>query len=866
MPATPNRRPAPLRWAIPSVAGAVLLVALWVGLDRGFGTEVDFNRDIRPVLNEQCVTCHGGIRQQGDLSLLFRTDALQPARSGRAAITPGDQQASELLRRVRHADPSDRMPKDADPLSEEQIDLLRAWIAAGAEWDQHWAYVAPTLQDTPAVSDPSWPVNGIDTYVMARLDQEGLTPSREAECSTLVRRVSLDLIGLPPTPEKVNEVCGSADPEAYAAFVDGLLVSPSFGERWAAMWLDLARYADSKGYEKDAPRTIWRYRDWVIEAFNRDMPFDRFTIEQLAGDLLPGATQDQRIATAFHRNTMTNDEGGTDDEEHRLAAVVDRVNTTWEVWQGTSMGCAQCHGHPYDPFRHEDYYRILAFFNNTADWDQADERPTLAAFPEGREADGQRLLGQIAALEERMAIVAAESAETRREWEARLDDPEVVGKISEQWQNEVLRIRRTPESDRDDAQRAHIDFVFAEVHSSFESLREDRNTRRAEVRQLEPLLTPVMQELPEGRRRTTSVLDRGNFLLPLHRVEPGVPASMPSMPEDARRDRLGLARWLVSDENPLTARVIVNRFWEQLMGMGLVETLEDFGTRGEPPSHPELLDWLALQFRHEHDWSVKALLRQVVMSATYRQSSVVSAELLARDPRNKLLARGPRVRLAAEQLRDQALAVSGLLSAKMYGPSVYPYQPHGLWLNPYSNADWQTSEGEDRYRRGLYTYWRRTVPYPAMTTFDSPSREFCVSRRVRTNTPLQALVMLNDPAYVEAAQALAARMVAEASAPGDAPESDAGDVGSAPDSVGVSDFDTLRDARLSRGVALALGRAPSEEMLGTLRVLYDEAASYYATASGEAAAMTGGAGDAELAALTVVANAILNLDAFVMKE
>ena len=400
---------------------------------------VDFNRDVRPILNEQCVTCHGGVRRQGDLNLLFRLEALQPAESGKPAIVPFDPDASELVRRIHHPDPQERMPREGNALTSKQMHTLRKWIAEGATWDVHWAYQAPTEPAIPPVSDPSWPQNRLDFLVLSRLDKESLSPSPRADCHTLLRRVSLDLTGLPPTPKDIATICNDADPNGYTTFVDSLLASPHFGERWASMWLDLARYADSKGYEKDIPRTIWRYRDWVIRAFNEDMPFDQFTIEQLAGDLLPRPTEEQRIATAFHRNTMTNTEGGTDDEEFRIAAVIDRVNTTWEVWQGTSFACVQCHGHPYDPFRHEEYYQFLAFFNNTADWDQDDERPTLPLFANDAVEIGGLLLQDIRQLEEAMHTIVTrpDVLAARRAWEGQLDNPTVVGKVPGRSQNEV---------------------------------------------------------------------------------------------------------------------------------------------------------------------------------------------------------------------------------------------------------------------------------------------------------------------------------------------------------------------------------------------------------------------------------------------
>lgn len=801
-------------------------------------SDISFNRDIRPILNERCVSCHGGIKRQADLNLLWREDATRPAESGKAAIVPHKPAESELIRRVSLRSSDDRMPRDDHPLDEDEILLLRKWIASGAPWDAHWAYHAPKSPELPRVSLRTWPRTGLDHFVLHRLEAENLSPSPEARCPQLVRRVTLDLVGLAPTPEDVDSACG---PAGYEAYVDRLLSSPRFGERWAAMWLDLARYADSKGYEKDIPRTIWRYRDWVIRAFNADMPFDRFTIEQLAGDLLPGATEDQRIATAFHRNTMTNTEGGTDDEEFRVAAVIDRVNTTWEVWQGTSMSCVQCHGHPYDPFRHEDYYRLFAFFNNTADRDQDDEYPTVPLFAAADSARGHALLQQLESIEEEiLQLTASEQVrEDRRQWEERLDEPAVIGQVRGMLQNEVHRIVRTPEEDRDGAQKALLDRVYGGIHAlpRLDSLRTARNDSRKLLGELEAVHTPVLKELPPDERRTTRLFERGSFLSQRQAVEPGIPGALPPLSAEAPRNRLGLAAWLVSAGNPLTARVTVNRFWEQLFGTGIVASLEDFGTQGAAPSHPLLLDHLAVRFQQTHSWSVKSLLREIVTSATYRQDSRATDELLERDPQNRLLARGPRFRLSAEQIRDQALFVSGLLSEKMYGPGVKPPQPEGLWQNPYDGSKWETSYEEDRYRRGIYTYWRRTVPYPSMATFGSPSREFCVSRRIRTNTPLQALVTLNDPAFVEAAQALAVRMRAS------------GETAS---------------EQLSAGYRLAMAEAPSGETLRSLESLYEDAIAHYRASPDDARRM-GGDGPAS-AALALAANAILNLDQFVTKQ
>lgn len=818
------------------ITGVISLTALFLSGGCQRTPPVSFNQQVRPILNERCVNCHGGIRRQGDLSLLFRQEALAAAESGERAIVPFEPASSELIRRVAHTDPARRMPKEDAPLTPDEIQTLKTWIEQGAPWEDHWAYVAPERPSLPDVSDPEWVRDPIDYFVLAQLDQRGLTPQSEAACPVLVRRAALDLTGLPPAPEDVQQVCTDAD-ISYEDYVDLLLLSPAYGERWAAMWLDLARYADSKGYEKDIGRTIWRYRDWVIQAFNGDMPFDRFTIEQLAGDLLPDATESQLIATAFHRNTMTNTEGGTDDEEFRTAAVIDRVNTTWEVWQGTSFACVQCHGHPYDPFVHEEYYEFFAFFNSTADRDLDSEYPTLPLFEEEVDIEGRELTREIARLEE--AVIARvrsdELAAERRVWETTLDAPEVIGQVRLMLQNEVKRVVATLETERGDAQRWTLDYVYAGLSDDpvIVRLREEKAEKERALRALNPIQTPIMRELPFQRR--THVLERGSFLLKGEVVAPDTPDALPAMPEDAPRNRLGMAEWLVSGRNPLTARVMVNRFWEQLFGTGLVESLEDFGTQGLERSHPELLDDLAVRFVEDHDWRMKSLLRAMVLSATYRQSSQVTGELLQKDPRNRYLARGPRFRLSAEQIRDQALQVSGLLSTRMYGPSVMPPQPEGLWKNPYDSRSWQTSEGEDRYRRAIYTYWRRTVPYPSMVTFDSPSREFCVSRRIRTNTPLQALVSLNDPVFMEAAQGLARRMQKDA-------------------------------APIPAGYIYALGTPPNLETLDVLTGLYTDALTHYTEDTGDAARLTGDPGSAELAALTMVANAILNLDQFLMKE
>ncbi len=635
---------------------ATRLLACALFAAAGLAAEVDFQTQIRPILARKCFACHGPDEQARQAN--FRLDSRDAATGGTGSypgIVPGNSARSRVFARV--TDAKRPMPPSGERLSAEEVELLRRWIDEGAEYQQHWAFRRPVRPERPAVRDTTWPRSEIDYFVLARLEKEGLKPSPEADPFTLARRVALDLTGLPPSRDALDRFLAAPSPAAYEALVDGLLASPSYGERWARVWLDLARYADTQGYESDSRRTIWPYRDWVIKAFNENMPFDRFTLLQLAGDLLPSPSTDDLIATGFHRNTMTNSEGGTDDEEFRDAAVKDRVAVTGQVWMGLTWGCAQCHTHKYDPLSHKEYYQLYAFFNQTEDEDKPDDRPVL-----------------------------------------KLGD-----KVS----------------------------------------------------------TLIMRELPPEKRRNTRIHERGNFLNPGAEVDAETPKAFHPFPPDASRNRLGLAKWLVNPENPLTARVQANRFWARLFGRGLVESEEDFGTQGLAPTHPDVLDWLATEFVRLN-WDTKALLKTIVMSATYRQSSDVSPELYERDPYNRLLARGARFRLDAEVVRDQALAVSGLLSAKAGGPTVMPWQPEGIWMVVYNSDRWETSKGEDRYRRSLYTFNRRSAPYPSMINYDAPTGEVCTIRRVRTNTPLQALTTLNDPVSMEAAQHLALSTLKEA--------------------------------------------------------------------------------------------------------
>jgi hypothetical protein len=724
------------------------------------------------------------------------------------------------------------------------VEIVRRWILQGADYAPHWAFAAPRARPIPAIPERNWARNGIDFWILDRLQREGLKPSLEASRQVLLRRVSLDLRGLPPTVEEVERFVAETAPDAYEKTVDRFLADPAFGERWARVWLDQARYADSAGYGSDPLRpSIWRYRDWVISAWNRNQPFDQFTVWQIAGDLLPGSTLEQKIATAFHRNTMTNTEGGTDDEEFRVAAIKDRVDTTMQVWMGLTMGCAKCHSHKFDPITHEEYYKFYALFNQTADNDQPDESPVLAAPADTNSAEIAQIDSRLAGLRKELETATLGLSGAQAKWEQSLSSANSVARKGVA--KEVLNAADVPPPQRTKPQAELLAQHFASISPELKPLR-DRILALEKSRPAIPSL-PVMVEVPAAKRRISRILRKGNFLDPGAVVHPGVPSSLHSIPAGSPLDRLGLARWLIDRQNPLTARVAVNRLWAQIFAMGLVESEEDFGTQGEPPSHPELLDWLAI-FYADSGWDTKKLLRLIVTSATYRQSSKASAALLERDPRNRLLARASRIRLEAEMVRDQALALSGLLSRKIGGPSVFPPQPDGLWQAAFNGQrTWATSPGRDRYRRGLYTFWRRTVPYPSMATFDAPSREICAIKRVRTNTPLQSFVTLNDPVYVEAAQALARRMLRE----------------------GGTDV----RARVEYGLRLCLCRSVGPEQVEPLVSLYEAEYSRYRADSPAAAALSGetpaanpsGTRLAELAAWTTVANVLLNLDGILTK-
>ncbi len=790
---------------------------------------VDFNTDVKPILNRHCISCHGGVKKNGGFSLLFEHEALAVNDSGFPAIVPGSPNQSEMIKRLLEKDPELRMPYNKPALSSQEIAVLKKWIKQGAKWGKHWAYQPVQKPKIPELAKqfniPS--ESHLDRFVFQKLKEQEMSPAPKVDKMLLLRRLALDITGLPPSPDLVRQ--WQNNNLSYEALVDKLLDSPAYGEKWAAWWLDLARYADSKGYERDPGRNIWPYRDWVIRSFNEDMPFDQFTIAQLAGDLLPDPSQEELIATAFHRNTMNNDEGGTEDEEFRVAAVLDRVNTTYEVWQSTTMACVQCHSHPYDPIVHEDYFRSMAFFNNSRDEDTTDEEPKIRIY---EDADQAKLSGIKSWLKQHVSnkqykeyldflnfqepkyhahnstgFVNGELIDTK--WlglwpkgSAYLKNVFTGGSdrmLMNYWASHdgtKMTIRNGGPSgevlsefniDRTGAITRSIPFkpvhekidLYISVEnpaigaqqatsaiSWFAFVPEISGDNKKEIDKdfidllnKRPLTTPILIENPTYMQRQTHVFERGNWMLHGDIVSPATPAALNQWKSEWPQNRLGFAYWLTDKENPLTARTAVNRIWDQLFGMGLVSTLEDMGSQSDPPVYPELLDYLSWQFMHTHNWSIKKLIKEIVFSHTYQQSAMVSPRQLAQDPQNRYLSRGPRFRLGAETVRDQALSAAGLLSGKMYGKSVMPHQPEGIWQTVYSGERWKESEGEDRYRRGIYTYLKRTSPYPSFVSFDAGSREVCLSKRIVTNTPLQALVTLNDPVFFEAAAFLGKKML-----------------------------------------------------------------------------------------------------------
>ncbi len=798
-----------------------LLVALSPAQEASGPDRVDFVRDIQPLFKAHCLKCHGSEKPKGQLRLDSKPLALKGGVSGKV-IVPGDAKGSRLVELLVAADPDDRMPAKAEPLAPEKIELVRRWIDEGAVWpdsasveatiQKHWAYVKPVRTVPPAVKQAAWVRNPIDAFILARLEKEGLAPSPEAPKETLFRRVSLDLTGLPPSPEEVDAFVAEGD---YEKAVDRLLASPHYGERWARPWLDLARYADTNGFNFDSRRTMWKYRDWVIDALNRDLPFTQFTIEQIAGDLLPDATLEQRIATGFHRNTLTNEEGGVDKEEARWETLLDRVNTTGAVWLGTTLACAQCHNHKYDPISQREYYRFQAFF-------ETQDEPRIELLTPAQQAERKRL-----------------RAEVKRDEDALLPR-EIPGHVRKAIE---LPFEKRSNTNRNDL----LTWYRSQAPAEFRPVADRLLGLYAELDKLDVGTALVLQEKPGTEPPSAHVRIKGGFVNRGEKVAAGVPASLHPLPPGAFPNRLALARWLVDEENPLAARVAVNRYWGEFFGRAIVESPEDFGTQGLPPTNPELLDWLATEFARL-GWSPKALHRTIVLSATYRQSSRVTPALLERDAPNRLLARGPRFRMEAEMIRDALLAASGLLSRKIGGPSVFPLQADTSGVIAINKVDtsWTPSAGEDRYRRGLYTHWRRTAPFAAFALFDAPSRECCTVSRPRTNTPLQALTGLNDPGFFDAARGLAKRMLAR--------EGDA-------------------RARAEYGFRCAVSRRPEPAEVDVVVALYEkERARFLEDPAAARAIFKGwqtertGEALAEAAAWAMAANVLLNLDETITKE
>lgn len=813
---------------------------------------VDYTRDIKPILTANCVSCHGPTKEKSGLRVDTYARLKQGGNSGPGFVAKKSAD-SLLIHAVKGSHDVAKMPPKGE-LPNEQIKLLSRWIDEGAPGpatpevavggtnkSTHWAFQPIKRPTPPAVKDSAWIRGDIDRFILARLEKEGIRPSPEADRTTYIRRLKLDLTGLPPTPAEVAEFLADQSPNAYEALVDRTLNSPHYGEMQARYWLDGARYADSNGYTIDAGRSIWKYRDWVINAFNKDMPFDQFTIEQLAGDLLPKPTPEQLTATGFHRNTMINQEGGIDVEQFRVDSVIDRVNTTGGVWLGLTVGCCQCHDHKFDPITQREYYQLFAFFNN------ADE-PNLEIIDPDAAKLRVEIRARMAAVETALKKLDPTSPEAIEKWERSLrDDTRQMlskpvaavfgvapnGRSAKQLQTVEIAHRRMDQS-------IHIlaglgNPFMAATQSHLLTTRLELEKLRADLQKKEPSAVTTMIVRERKIPRATKILIAGDFTRPGVEVGAGYPAILP--PGKGNKNRLDFAKWLVDPANPLTARVTVNRIWGQLFGLGLVETENDFGTQGTPPSHPELLDALATSFV-EHKWSVRSLIRQIVLSAAYRQSSKTRPDLDKIDPRNLLLARQNRVRVNAEIVRDVALAASGLLSEKVGGPSVFPPQPEGVYRFTQVDKAWKTSTGTDRYRRGMYTYFWRSAPHPQLVVFDAPDANVSCTRRNRSNTPLQALTLLNDEAFFEYAKALAERINKE----------NQGDDAS----------------KVRHGFQVCFGRQPTEREFNKLAAFLKNQQTELATDANEAKRIS--PQKPELASWVLLSRVLLNLDEFITRE
>lgn len=851
-------------WTLAAVA-ACSLTAQTSELPPAIDRPVDFAGEVRPLFEQRCYACHGPSNQINGLRLDSKRAALKGGHSG-PAIVPGESSESRLIHMVAGFRVKTVMPP-GQPLSAEEVGMLRAWIDQGAKWPEeqsaaaedesaapaHWAW-KPRQAPEPPVAADGWARNPIDRFTAARLEREGIEPSPEADKLTLLRRVSLDLTGLPPSPEEVERFLADESPRAYDRLVERLLRSEHYGEKWAMHWLDQVRYADSDGYEKDDPRPhAWRYRHWVIEALNDDMPFDQFTIEQIAGDMLAHPTEDQLAATGFHRNTLKNREGGVNKEQFRFEETVDRVNTIGTVWLGLTIGCAQCHDHKYDPIKQEDFYRTLAFLNNI------DEQLVPAPMPGER---GAWLQSHEAYKRRRQELLCEYGVpDLQPEWEEKVkwhgENPghdtawdvnwDTLAKMSDGGEKYIL----IPAEQRTEQQAAVVTDYFIRFYTQVVSRDRYKELGWAELQRKLKRLKEVYPQMSMARAvfemeepRTTHIHVRGQWDRYGVEVEPATPAFLPQVDAKAPT-RLDFARWIASDDNPLTARVIVNRIWSEHFGTGLVATVDDFGTQGESPSHPELLDWLAQDFV-DSGWSLKDLHRRIVTSATYRQASDARPELEEIDPDNRLLARQRRLRLSAELIRDAALTASGLLNDEVGGKSVYPPIPDGVTSLSYAGGfEWPTNAGPDRYRRGLYIHFQRTVPYPFLMTFDGAERAVAECSRERSNTPLQALNLLNDPVFMEAAQGMAARVLLETPS---------------------NEF----DQRLDRAYRLAVNRDPTTSERDRLQRYYREQMKlldeHPETAEGWFPTELEGFDHTEAAAWTGVSRVLLNLDEFITRE
>lgn len=828
---------------------ATLGLAFFAG-SSATAAEDRFLAEVKPIFEKRCAVCHSAQVRSGGLVLASRREVLAGGNRG-PAVAPGRPDESLLIEAVRGSGALKMPPGGKLPSNE--IAALERWVRDGAKWtasepsnasaagSAHWSFRPVQRPAPPAVARVDWARNPIDRFILARLESAGLAPSPEAVRATLIRRLSLDLTGLLPSPEETEAFLADSAEDAYERLVERLLLSsPHYGERWGRHWLDIARYADSNGYSKDDVRQVWMYREWVIEALNRDLPFDRFVIEQIAGDMLPEAKTDQKVATGFYRNTLINLEGGIDFEQYRVEAVVDRVATTGAAFLGLTLGCARCHEHKYDPVSQREFYQFYAFFNNidelSAEWGEAGRKraqePTLEFGTPEELTRRDALKAQIALLEKELSEYAAER---RPRWERSLSEQDLA-----RLKPEVRESLATPAERRNSYKRNAVARAFRRSDIGYQE-------RKASIVALEKRLpklktTMVMRELTEPRQAYIHL--GGDFLRKGAEVEANTPAALPPLRFDgARATRLDLARWLVSDENPLTSRVTVNRVWQRYFGLGIVETEDDFGTQGSPPSHPELLDWLASEFR-DKGWSLKKLHRLIVRSATYRQSSRRRGDAAKIDPRNRLLARQNRLRLESEIIRDAALSASGLLNPAIGGPSVFPPQPAGASKLGQMQRDWVADTDGKRYRRGLYTFFWRASPHPGLMIFDSPDSMASCTRRVRSNTPLQALTLLNDEAHYEFARALAERVMREEP---DDPE-----------------------ARLERAFRICLTRPPEPaERDRLLRFLLSERDAFETSPEAArlvAAEAPSGAAAAERAAWTALARVLLNLDEFITRE